>query len=493
LTLSVLAWVTCGSCKSRSSAIQTDSPNEPGSSALLSPNDLAVLFHLPNVKTKVGTLQEQVNDWLISAEPDQGNSILPRGSIQNIISKFEWPSFKDTEAIKQSFLNQKSWYVTAFRLGCLWNPGPNDGHCRSTLRLVIQPIQWSDSIVSFQRDNNRGPIAVKPINIYMLPVDPIPFPDNEISTEDAAIHLIYDLPEDRVDELLLQIQLVQKQLSQKFGIDRLTFNLGVHPALDPLSSDATSRNFFLEQMQKLIRQFANYESLHSAELMVTSGVGDARQTPLPITWSFGTFRKDQKGELALSPIARGVVSRSKGKVPMKQELSFEFGYIPYLKDAALSFFEIVEFWRTKDAAKETASVRSLFAEPTKTKINEIAAHIDNPKNLNILMGDCVSCHISSTLRNLSMHFQSVRKMGPVKEPAERLAVYVQSMFSEYPSQVPKEIESLTQNNVPPVVPDYNLHQFSYFLHRPSISKRAANDIAYDTLYYSARLKDLLAK
>jgi hypothetical protein len=84
LTFSALAGVAFGSGKSRSAEIQSESPKVPGSSALLSPNDVAVLFHLPNVKTKTGTLQEQVKDWLIPAEPDQGDSILPRGSIRTL-------------------------------------------------------------------------------------------------------------------------------------------------------------------------------------------------------------------------------------------------------------------------------------------------------------------------------------------------------------------------------------------------------------------------
>jgi hypothetical protein len=495
------AFSATSSCVSRKTTLQGAKDAPSNFSRALSANDVATLFFLPSVQQPTSqSLQEISKGWLIPVLDVDGASLLPQNTIPTIINSLSWPTHLDVPKLKKSLAVEDLWSITSFRLACLRLPSREDGECPVTLRLVVQPLQWTDKMLTMQQTNSRAP------NRYN-DFDPLFFPYNLITTEDAAIHLIYNVDKERVRELLSDVVTLRNDLQRDHGIDTRSFRLGVHPAVDPVSSNEQIRSFFLSRIASLIRTHANYENLHSAEVMVTSGIADANraisvansQKPLPIAWTFATFRRNEGGSLAPVPIGRGVAGTIMNSESMSQALSFTSGYLPGLKDTTNTFFEVVREWRTVDARVMTASVALLEKETD--EVNRIAAHVDNPANLNIFKGDCVTCHVSSTLRNLAMHSHAMTATAPLRaqmagttnEVFAKLAPKIQDaydseMFSNYPSQVPAEVEAITAKNVPPVVPDYNLHQFSYFMHRPSISKRAANDIGYDTLIFSEQTR-----
>lgn len=464
-------------CKTRLTPGEIESTSE--SRAHLSPNDIAILFRLPEVTTSEGNLKDLLRNWLIPAIDDE-HPIIPKNTISGMLSDFSWPANTDVRPIRDSLSQENLWYMTSLRAGCtnVRIVGSND--CRITLRVVLQPVQWSFKILTFPTSNNRAPLDGRRTHSE----DPAPIPSNWISTEDAAIHLIYAPTGNRGHLLLKSMLSLSTMLKTRYAIDTFNYRLGVHPAFEPgRLSDEQKKEFFVE-IRKVLEEYAQLGELHSAEVMLTSGV--RRQAPLPITWTFETFRRGADNRLKPVPIGRGIKPHAAGDVVFAQSLSFTDGYIPGLKTKENSFFDIVKNWRTVDARADTASTASL--ERDFKNINSVAAYVDDPRNLSILMGDCVTCHVSSTLRNVSMHGRAKKAISSIQDLDERVHRYKKVLFSEYPSSLSSEVEALAEISVVPVIPEYNLHQFSYFLHAPSVSKRAANDIAFDVLFFNQILE-----
>lgn len=463
-------------CKTRlmQGAIESTSEGR----ALLSPNDIAILFRLPEVQSSTSNLSDLLKNWLIPVI-DDNYQILPKNTISTMLSEFSWPTNKDVALIRDLLSQEELWYLTSLRVGCTNVRKVGSDECRITLRAVLQPVQWSSKILTFPSGNNRAPLSGRRTETE----DPAPIPSNWISTEDAAIHLIYSPSGDRERLLIARMLSIRTSLKTRYGVDTENLPLGIHPAFEPGALTDDQKKEFFTEITELLKDFAQLGDLHSAEVMVTSGV--IRTSPLPITWTFGTFRRGGDNRLSPVPIGRGIKPHNAGDVVRSQSLSFAKGYLPDLASREKSFFDIVKNWRTVDA--QTNPARTVSLERDFKGINHIAAYVDDPRNLSILMGDCVTCHVSSTLRNVSMHPRAKKATSAIKDQGERVQRYKKALFSEYPLSLPSEVESLTEVSVVPVIPEYNLHQFSYFLHAPSISKRAANDIAFDVLSFNRML------
>ena len=406
--------------------------------------------------------------------------VLPKNSISSMLTQFSWPQNDDVALIRDSLSAEKLWYVTSLRAGCINVRILNSSKCRITFRAVLQPVNWSVNLLTFPGNNNRSPLS----GTRTKDEDPSPIPNNAITTEDAAIHLIYSPKGERGRLLIERLLSLKATLKTRYSVDTASYKLGVHPAFDPALLQEGQREDFLVEVKNLLKDFAQFSELHSAEVMVTSGT--RHTAPLPITWTFGTFRRDSNDHLHQEALKRGIKPHTPGTVVLSQSLSFKDGYIPDLVSKEKSFFELVKEWRTVDANGNTASVRSL--ERSFESINHTAAYVDDPRNASILEGDCVTCHISSTLRNVSMHEKAKNATFAIEDEMERVSQYKKALFSRYPSSLPPEVEALTEVSVVPVIPEYNLHQFSYFLHAPTVSKRAVNDVAFDVLYFNQMLK-----
>jgi hypothetical protein len=359
--------------------------------------------------------------------------------------------------------------------------------CSPAVGLIIQPIVNSNLVKTIDHGNSRSPLR-KGRNL-----DPFAYPPSLISSEDYAIHLVFRLPQ-KVS--YLDMAGTFRRANEKIESLGLVFledrGLGVHPAyvhfgspgmdiqLEKQDQDLLSR--VLQIHRELLANVCKEEYLISAEVLVTSGI---HELPVDPRWSFWSF---SIGGGDLIPNAIGYGLNRNGKPTHAAEISTNLGLSVDWKsrESENGLLHVAQQW-----LKLSPWNRDEYLSRKRDEIELLATKIDNPTITSAHGTDCVSCHYSTTLRYLANDQKSIEAYEDFLDDnwdKSNRAESFKSAYQFYKSEinkgylakleVPVPVRNLAVPSVPPLLPEYNFHQFSYFFHRPSVSHRAALEAAF---------------
>lgn len=222
--------------------------------------------------------------------------------------------------------------------------------------------------------------------------------NKKVTSVDAAFHSFYKLSDSEFDQLLKDINAWKLQF--KIVMNELE-PLDVHPAWK--HEGATSPA--LKAFQQMILKYAGKKNLNQLTASVLRRQGDV--------WGFMGMEIDSQGSITNMNIARTDQQKSQLFInELDDSKKFVNAMInPIPQDSENNFSKFMKHSETFSESELLETLRSSF-------------RIENPKNFHAGNMDCVSCHVSQSVRE----FAEVR-LPQDKVQAEKLLLNYSSAFN----------------------------------------------------------------
>lgn len=374
--------------------------------AMFDVNDVSVLIPLPGKGEDVAAMPAlHPNSVALSLSRTDYETLVPTGNRKWLIEPSFGSDGKPVGGVPNPIYEMDVFKAVGVRVDPCAKDDPQDPKCRVEFRVVLQPVTYVPDVF-----NPTGPKVV--------------------STVDAAIHLIYDVPEDEKAELFAQVT----QLKELAGAETVGRPLGVHPVLakEGLSGPYATRVF------RLIERFARPSALKIATHLFTEHSD---------RWFFS--KTERRGDRLVAVNVPFVGTPS-------QEVFSTGSPIFTVKNPSTSVDNvntIVDsiFGGNGKFYQQPASVQ--------TALVDAALRIDNPLRHTPATLDCVSCHCASrAVRRVKRYeYLNLDDGNPNRYRS--------------PEGVTGTLDGMKLDN------DYSVRAFGYFFDKVSITKGVVNDSA----------------
>jgi len=334
-----------------------------------------------------------------------------------------WPVFEKVAF----FINQPNdrtypnLRVVGIRLDPCFHEGPPPLRCQHQVRFIWQPLKLENG---------------------------------QTSTVDASLHSFFHLSKSEFEQLIVQLE----NLQLRHTLDHSKFRmkpLSVHPLLNKYGLNSS----YALELKSIILKAVESKSIARVTFMKLKGVDDI--------WIFGGFDLDPTtGDTRdiLIPRLRLKTSQEfiNSLAMRKSPRQFLGGIFPAPEESALD--DLID-----QITKDSNDLDSYREQDIKAMIGQIA-DFENPSKHNPGTLDCVSCHLTNTLRAWSnINFSRF----PLKQEYERHRF---------------QSNSINLNNISPLQGQTDvLRMFGYFERNPIVAQRTINETA--EVISALRLRD----